>query len=349
MLHGARQPRWQFTLLDRYDRPLRSLDGVTGGSREVVAQARLGGSASLTIDERGQAIDWLSHRVQVTYDPGIPGVDPWPRGVYLLTSPNEHHDEFGITYEVGLQTKMLIIDADSAEARFSVAPGVPVTPIVRTLIESTGETRISVTPSAATLTSGLTWDAGTSTLTIINDLLGAIGYWSLWCDRNGVFRVEPYLDPEKRPIAYSFRHGSESVHMPGWDREQDHSSVPNRFIAVGQGDETTEPLVGVALNENPDSPYSFQARGIWFTETEEGVEADSQATIDAIAARRLRDRMNPVARLSVTHAVLPLEANDLVEFIPEDGVRRLATVQRMADNFTFDTDSRVEWREVIPL
>ena len=59
--------------------------------------------------------------------------------------------------------------------------------------------------------------------------------------------------------------------------------------------------------------------------------------------------MDPVARMSATHALLPIEANDLVEFIPEDGVRRLATVQRISDSFTFDTDSKVEWREVVPL
>lgn len=348
-MHGAREPRWIFTLLDRQDRPLRLLDGVDGGGGEVVAQARLGGSASLSIDDRGQLIDWQSDRVQVDYDPGIPGEQPWPRGVYLFTSPSERHTEFGVSYDVGLLTKMTVIDEDSAEARFSVSPGVPVTPIVRSLIGSTGETRISMTDSAAVLSSGMTWEASTSKLTIINDLLTAIGYWSLWCDLSGTFRVEPYVAPEKRPIAYTFRHGEQSVHMPTWEREQDQSSVPNRFIAVGEGDEEEEPLVGIALNENPDSPYSFQARGRWITEKEEGVEGDSQETFDQYAARRLRDLMNPVARMSVTHAMLPLEQNDLVEFIPEDGVRRLATVQRMSHDFTFDTDSKVEWREVVPL
>lgn len=348
-LSGARSPRWIFMLLDRADRPLGRIDGVTGGSGEVVAQARLGGSASLTIDNRGQHINWQADRVQVTYDPGIPGVEPWPKGVYLFTSPREIHTEFGVTFDVGLLTKMAVIDEDTVEARFSIAPGVPVTPIVRSLVESTGEYRISVTDSTATLTSGLTFDAGTSKLTIINELLGAIGYWSLWCDLSGTFRVQPYVDPELRPISYTFRHGDKSVHMPEWDREQDQSSVPNRFIAVGEGDDESEPLVGVALNENPDSPYSFQARGRWITETEEGVEGDSQSTFDQYAMRRLRGLMNPVARMSATHAVLPLDQNDLVEFIPEDGIRRLATVQRMSNDFSSDADSKVEWREVIPI
>lgn len=346
-LHGARSPQWKFMLLDRQDRPLRELEGVDGGGGEVVAQSRLGGSASLIIDERGQAIDWQSHRVQAIYDPGIPGEDPWPMGTYLFTSPEEAHGTPGVTYDVGLLTKMTAVDEDSTEARFSVAPGEPVIPIVRSLIESAGEHRISVTGSDAVLSSGITWDAGISKLTVINELLTAVGYWSLWCDGGGVFRVEPYLDPASRQPAYTFRHGERAVHFPEWGRSQDLSSVPNRFIAVGQGDEENEPLVGVALNENPDSPYSYQARGRWITATEEGVEGDSQAIFDQYAARRLRDLMNPVARMSATHAALPLAANDLVEFIPEDGIRRLATVQRMSFDFTYDTDFKVEWREVI--
>jgi hypothetical protein len=42
---------------------------------------------------------------------------------------------------------------------------------------------------------------------------------------------------------------------------------------------------------------------------------------------------------------VPLEPNDLVRFIPEDGVTRLATVQRMAVSFSPFTDVDAEWRE----
>ena len=58
--------RWSFELLDRSDNPLGPLDGVTGGSAEVVAQSALGGSGSLTLDHR-RDIDWMSHRVQAWF------------------------------------------------------------------------------------------------------------------------------------------------------------------------------------------------------------------------------------------------------------------------------------------
>ena len=334
---------WSFELLDSEDRPLGTLDGVTAGSGEIVAQSALGGSGSLDIDHR-QDIDWMRHRVRALFTAGD---NSWPMGTYLLSSPTENHTEVGVSYSVGLLTKMNVPNEDTVEGRYTLPAGTAIIPTVVALIESTGEKRIAATASAAALTSGLTWEAGTSKLTIINDLLQAAGYWSLWCDGSGLFRVEPYVDPASRPVAFEFEHGEKSLHFPDWNREQDHTSVPNRFVAVGQGDEEAPPLVGVSTNEDPDSPYSYQQRGRWITATEEGVEAASQSVIDQYAARKLIDAMTPVSRLAVTHAMLALVPNDLVAFTPEDGRRRLATVQRMSFSFTFDTDVQAEWREVL--
>lgn len=333
-----------FELLDAEDRPLGALDGVNGGRCEIVAQSTLGGSASMSIDDR-QKVDWMSNRVRVWWrqDGGS-----WPVGTYLFTSPTEQHTQFGVTtFEVGLLTKMNVISEDNTDDRYSLPVGTLIIPTVLTLIQSTGETRIAATDGDATLTAAMTWEAGTSKLTIINDLLQAAGYWSLWCDGSGQFRVEPYQNPAQRVASFEFLHGEQSLHFPDWQREQDHTSVPNRFLAIGQGNEVTPPLVGVATNEDPASPYSYPSRGRWITATEEGVEGETQAVFDQYATRKLAEAMDPVARLKVTHAMLDLAPNALVAFTPEDGRRRLATVQRMSIDFTFDTDISAEWREVL--
>ncbi|MGF3055604.1 hypothetical protein [Microbacterium sp. YY-01] len=352
---------WSYELLDHLDQSLGMLDGVTGGRGEIVAQSPLGGSASISLDHR-QDIDWMSHRVRVIFtetdqEPGpwweVDAADRAPRtvqsfawGTYLLTSPKEKHTPFHLGYDVGLLTKMSILHEDTVEGRYSLAESTPIIPAVVELIRSTGEARIAVTPSDAVLTAGMTWEAGETKLRIINDLLQAAGYWSLWCDGSGQFRVEPYVDPSLRPVAFTFEHGERSLHLPDWDREQDHTSVPNRFLAVGVGDEEHEPLVGVATNENPNSPYSFQARGRWITAKEEGVEGEAQDEFDAYAERKLRDAMNPVSRLRVSHDLMQLNPNDLVAFTPEDQRQRLATVQRMSTSFTFDAVIAAEWRQV---
>ena len=86
-----RSPRWRFTLLDDQDVELRDLRGVVTSSGEIAPRERLGGSASLVLDDRGDGIDWMKHRVRVTYDPGIVGVEPWPMGTYVFASPVKRH------------------------------------------------------------------------------------------------------------------------------------------------------------------------------------------------------------------------------------------------------------------
>ena len=335
---------WSFTLLDSQDRPLGDLDGVTGGSAEIVAQSTLGGSGRLILDDMGAGIDWMSNRVQATFHDGA---SSWPVGTYLLSSPVEKNTAYGRGFEVGLLTKMNIPAEDTTDARFSMAVGDAVIPAVVGLLQSTGETRISVTPSSKVRTAEYTAPAGTSKLKIINELLQSVGYWSLWCDGSGQFRVEPYVDPALRPVAFEFRHGEDSLHFPAWDREQNLSNVPNRVTMVTRGDQDAEGLIATAKNEDPSSPFSFQARGNrWIGPEAETVEAESQAVLDQLAARKLADLMSPVARLKVTHAMLNLNPNALVGFTPADGRRRLATVQSMSMNFDPFTDISAEWREV---
>lgn len=337
-MFGSRKPRWKVWLLDSVDNRVRVLDRVEGGAVSVVAQSRLGGSGSLTLSEE---LDWLSGRVQVVYDPGT-GDPEWPVATMLLTSPTATYGDDRTVYEVDLLTKMSVIDEDTTEATFSLAAGVNIIDTVVSLIESTGETRVAVTPSAATLSNPQVWEPGESKLTIINELLEAAGYWSLWCDGSGLFRVEPWRAPLERPVSWVFATDETSIVEAGWSFTQDASSVPNKSVVVGEGSDSAPPLVGVATNEDPESPFSYQARGRWITRTETGVEVDSQAVIDQLAQRRLLDAMTPVARIEVTHGIVPLEPNQLVEF--RDGERRYATVQRMEFGLSFDSQCRAEWR-----
>lgn len=346
---GARKPRWSFMRLDSEDRPLGLLSSVTGGSGTIAARERLGGSASLTLDEIGQDIDWMRDRVQVIYDPGVVGVDPWPVGTYLFTSPKERHDGVRVSYDVGLLTKLTVLDEDTVTGRYTLPKGADIIPAVEMLIQSAGEYRIAVTESSAKLGATYVSEPDDSKLTVINDLLAAAGYGALWVDGAGQFRVEPYVLPADRPVAYRFEHGEASVHLPEWEREQNHSIVPNRFVVIGDSDETAPPMRGVAENTNPASPYSFQARGRWITGREEGFDGETQAAFTERAKRRLRDAMSPVSRLTASHAMLPLDPDMLVEFIPEDLVPRMATVQRMTFSFDPFTVVDAEWREVIPL
>jgi hypothetical protein len=174
------------------------------------------------------------------------------------------------------------------------------------LIASTGETNIAITPSAAVLANPLAWDPGTTKLKIVNDLLKVIGYFSLFCDRNGQFRGEPYTRPANRPILYEFLDGNTSIYDPNFVKDVDLLGIPNKFVAVGRGDADTAALVGVATNTDPASPYSYPSRGNrWITKSVTGIEAVDQATLDEYAARRLIELTSPTSSVDVSHAFVP--------------------------------------------
>lgn len=343
-LHGTREPRWEHWLLDSEDVRIRRLDGVTGGGVELAAQSRLGVSGSLELDERGQEIDWLNHRVQHVYDPGVPGVDPWPVATLRFTSPKDKHTSARVSYTVELLSKLSILDSASPGAFYSVAAGTRIIDTVVALIQSTGEKRIAVTPSDKTLPNQMVFDPASTILTVVNELLKAAGYWSLWVDGAGVYRVEPYEDPSQRPESWRFEDGEAQVRFPEWEREQDLSNVPNLFRVYREGTDEDDGIEGVYRNDDESSPFSIPSRG-FIIERSESAEVETVEEAVELAARRLRDAMSVVARITASHAPLPLNPNEVIRHIDATTDVR-CTIQNMSLTFETGTECRAEWREV---
>lgn len=320
---------------------------VAKGSVKVAAFARLGGSASLTIsvrDAQNAGINWFRDRIAIRYDPGISGIEPIPMGVYLFDSPTLNQS-IAATWDVDLLTKMAIVDQEEVIDTYSLPEGSNIIEAVVELIESTGETRISATPADAVTVSALAFEAGTPKLTIINELLTSANYSSLWTDGSGQYRVEPYIEPQQRPLAYTFAEGEASIHKPDWQREQDILSVPNRVIVVSPGSDTEPPIIGVAENNDPDSDYSIPSRGRIISRTEEVSDMSSVEAAVSYAEQLLQGGMTPQATLAVEHAIVPLEPHSLVRFT-SGGVTREATVREMNFDLTFDSQCEALWREI---
>lgn len=235
----------------------------------------------------------------------IEGHTSWPLGVFIPSTPIERWGRDGRSWDIELLDRTSVVEQDKVEATYSLAAGTVVTTAVKNLIVSTGEPVGSITSTTDALANPMTWNPGTSKLTIVNDLLAAAGFSALWADGNGQFRVEKIVDPNARPIIYEMLDNENSVYMPDFQRDKDIYAIPNKVIAVAQGTGTTEGLIGIATNQDPTSPYSFQSRGRWITHVEEGVEATSQQIINDFASRSLAQRTAPSSTLQVSHAPLP--------------------------------------------
>ena len=310
-LDSHRQAGYTVTLLDWGDHVVRRLDGVTGGNITLSNSTRLRASGSLNLTEACGPIDWMTQRVRIEY--AANGVS-WGLGVFLLSAPTRSYSEVGSGWSVDLSSPLAVPDADCVDSTFTVKAGSNLVGVAADILYETGLERLSITPSSAVASSDMVYDPGKSKLTIVNELLSAAGYWSAHPDGGGQVHLDPYVRPAARAVAYDFREGARAIHLPEWERELDMSAVPNKVVFVSQGSADKAGLVGVAVNDDPSSPYSYPSRARWVVETRTGVEAADQESITAQARRRLIDVSTPSAAITLQHMPVPIQPNQVVGF-----------------------------------
>ena len=310
-LDTHRQADYTVTLLDWGDRAIRRLDGVTGGSITLSNSTRLRASGTLTLTEACGPIDWMTQRVRIDY---TANGRSWGLGVFLLSAPTRSYSEVGSTWSVDLSSPLAVPDADCVDSTFTVKAGSNLVGIAEDILYETGLEHLSVTPSTAVASSDMIYDPGKSKLTIVNELLSGAGYWSAHPDGAGQVHLDPYTRPADRPVVYDFREGARAIHLPEWEHGRDTAAVPNKIVFVSQGSADKPGLVGVAVNNDPSSPYSYQSRGRWIVETRTGVEAADQGSIDSQARRRLIEVSTPSTAVTLQHMPVPIMPNQVVGF-----------------------------------
>ncbi|WP_136191975.1 hypothetical protein [Actinomyces procaprae] len=327
VLTGHRQSWWEVVLADRHGREVRPVDGVTGGQVDLSASTTLRASGTLTLTDRAQGIDWLSDRVHV-YEhvrDRHGRVVSWPLGEYLLSAPTRSYTGAGSSWDVELSSPLLVLSEDALPETLTVPAGTVVTDWVSAQVSAAGE-RPAIEPAAATLASALVFEAGTTLLTALNEVLSAANYWALSPAPDGTLASSPYRLPADRPLAWELAEGDRAVHSATWTRDLDTAGTPNRVVCVAQGGGEDEPeMTATATNTSPDSPYSHQARGRWITHVETGVEATSQAALDAIAARRLAELTATTGRIKASCLPLPIWPRERVTW-DTAGHRTSATI-----------------------
>jgi hypothetical protein len=278
---------------------------VTGGGITASTAATIKTSGTIQVHSP-ENIDWTQVRVRPILTINS---EDYPLGTYIPSTPVIESDGKNSQAVIHLLDKLCVIDQDRIDGYETATAGTMITDFVAAVIESTGETAATITPTSEVIRADLVHEPGTSKLRIINDTLDAANYFSLWCDWEGNYQVTPYRAPQDRPIAWTFSNKN-AVHLPATTREQDIYSIPNKTVIVSQetGDEPA--LIGIAENTNPASPYSFQARGRWITHTETGVETTGQTALDDYAARRLQELSSATATHTIRHGFLPLNLND---------------------------------------
>lgn len=332
-LAGPRSESYRWELLDLAGSVVGDLDGVSGGSVEQSSGSTLRASASLTCE--GGDVNWLRSLVRCWYRADFPDgtFAQWPLGTFIPTSPNVDYGDGTATRDVEAMSLLQVLEDDVTEKTTTTQMLSSVTDRVRAIITlaaaGVNGGKVAGTDSDRLFFRPMVWEPGLSRLRIVNDMLASINYFALAVDGLGTFRMEPYVPPSGRAVAWDFRDDESAIYLPQFTHERDFFAVPNKVVAWSQGDGTDgAALMSTATNMDPADPLSYPGRGRWVTHFEDNVEASSQAVLDEIAQRRLRELSSVSSVVVIQHLPVPLTPNDVVTFTNAAGLDLRGVVEK---------------------
>ncbi|MDP4158134.1 MAG: hypothetical protein Q8911_00010 [Bacillota bacterium] len=240
---------------------------------------------------------------------------PFPLGVFLLSSPKRKTDSsLNVIREVEAYDQLQVLMDDKVTDRYTVPAGTNYITAVQTLLTNAGIISQNLTTCSSVLPVALDWAPGTPKLTIINALLGAINYWSLFFDAYGVAIARPYVLPANRAVDYTYKNDSLSVIFPELEQDLDLFGIPNKWVmTVTEPDQSV--ITSTYTNTNLASPTSTVSRGRTIVSSLTDTAAD-QVTLDAKVQRQAFQDSQVYETVDLETAIMPMHSeNDMLKLI----------------------------------
>lgn len=239
----------------------------------------------------------------------------WPLGVFLPESPNRTVDGGVITRDVEAYDQLKVLRDDIGETRFVAQAGTLFTNLVANILDDAGVHNYVIEPSDLTLPIDREWEPGTHKLQIINDLLGAINYRSLYFDSYGVARGEKYYAPSETAPSHSYLDDNNSIYLAdSLSHDMDLFNIANKWVLwVSEVD--TE-LFAVYENTDPQSPTSSASRHRVITDfRREDPAIPDQASLQAKAKLLAQEASQVLEVIEVETRIMPNHGDrDVIEF-----------------------------------
>lgn len=308
-LHAPRREmRFRYELWGKDGAFKRHLTNVLGAVVEYNALAEIKRTAKIEMRDTGD-IDFLTDRIKPVAQLRMStGWVEWPLGLFMLsTSPRLASGTGVVTRSVEAYDLAQILVDDAVTTRYTASAGANVIEEVRSLMNGAGITAHNLVASSNTLPAARDWAVGTSKITIINDLLRAIVYDDLHFDAEGTAIAKPYVTPEQRASEYTYAADAQSVLFPDAEQGLDLWRVPNRWVLV-VSESDVEVMRAEYTNTNPKSPTSTVNLGRTITRVET-VDADSQASLNAMVERRAFEDSQVYETVQIGTAIMPMHAH----------------------------------------
>ena len=158
---------------------------------------------------------------------------------------------------------------------------------------------------------------GDSKLAVVNKLLDLAGWQSARTNPYGEVVLQPYVRPQDKSPVWEFVEGEGARFVRQMTDEIDWFNVANKMI-VSYANNDTE-VVGVAVDDDPQSPFSVQARGRVIARREQYSDvpdnltgASLQEYANAKALDLLTTEQSVIRRITLTHIYAPVTIGDVI-------------------------------------
>lgn len=167
----------------------------------------------------------------------------------------------------------------------------------------------STDPDANVGSTPVTW------LRVLNDLLTAINFRGVWCDENGFFRCQQYLEPSVRPPEFTFNRDDPKTNIIA-ERTVVKNRLPyNRWVAIATNPpEGVVPSIGngyvVELKTADHATAAFDWPKVY------EYEVASPAVLAGLAARRMAADLRGQTLIRVDTGEFPVAGhNDIFTWV----------------------------------
>lgn len=300
-------------------------DDLAGGRVERNLFATIHGACDLSISRELVWGNALVRPWMVMVGSGVSA--RFDLGVYALTTPELRVGETPVTYDVqGFDRLYLLLREVGAD--YTIAAGVTYRQALLDTFAAAGLTGALIDGSAAdsTLPVARTWplvaddqadpdqtNTPVTWLRIVNDLLRAINFRSVWADERGVFRCQAYQEPAVRASEFNLTADDVLTTIVGEDRTVlgDVYKTPNRWVAIASnppaGVTPTEANGLVQVRQNlTDGPTSQAQRtpAVWSKTF--SYEAASAAALSGLIDRRVASDRRLTRKVEMSTGPLPI-------------------------------------------
>lgn len=196
-------------------------------------------------------------------------------------------------------------------------------------------------------TSPVTW------LRVVNDLLRAINFRAVWCDEDGRFRCQAYIEPAERPGEFLFTADDPRVTIIGEERTvvEDVFKTPNVWVfrQTNRPDSAPAAVEGdgiYTVRNDLDGPTSVAARGLEWPSVID-YEAATQDKLVELGNRRVANDRRLTTTFEVATGPFPVAGHADVFTYADSDAAGTVKVQALSRTLPLDgSDMRWVWEAV---